>query len=627
MKTQGFWSPVRAAAVTWGLLAQPLLPAACATPADEPTAIARQVAKEIVHEATLPPRGPGGRPLPLASHWNVGTVRGTFELEHQIGWLQKGHHILPWLAWPDGDPGGERFDAYFGRALRYCAELGLPISFRGTQWNAMLVGKSYREGPASNWAGVIAPDGSRVPRLSPFGPVEPWKACAEAYINTAAMRRVQQLYPHPPLVLLVSNNEPPDLRWAKHGSLERLSRRYLDRYGAGRPDEFKRRVVGEGWVERYRTMFKAMREALAGDTWKKNVRFVGYDAFGPAHLGRWNGWKVYSLVCDRWTSPDWHCWDGGSPSYYTDPWHDKRDDQVFSTQVAAMNWVFMLDEAWEANPRFWFEMSTWDGNEVKPWLQGLAVTNPADLARHSAAGLSAEDRRRLAPEAVKRSKALQYIAEGQTYPPERAAGWVQYGMWLVRPRVVREFRGHATALEPVAPYWMETVKAVDRVYAHAELAEFWRHGTLVPNRAHPHPYDADLPHKFKTIHRWHSLDTHLDPPRPWHLNTPIPVFSLALVRGVSPGRRWLLYAHSPAQDRAAVRITIPGYGDVVVDVPRRGVFCVVEERTGEVRRLATRFSTRRRPERTVSPRDSCPDGALASAHGAGPQPAVQPPGF
>jgi hypothetical protein len=31
-------------------------------------------------------------------------------------------------------------------------------------------------------------------------------------------------------------------------------------------------------------MFQAMRKALVSDAWKKNVRFVGYGAFGPSHL-------------------------------------------------------------------------------------------------------------------------------------------------------------------------------------------------------------------------------------------------------------------------------------------------------------------------------------------------------
>jgi len=554
---------------------------------DRPTPAARRAAEAIRREALLPNRGPQGRPLPLASHWNVGTVPGSFEPDHQIGLIQEGHHILPWLSWPQGDPESERFDAYHGRLLRYFNELQVPISFRGTQWNAMLLGSKYREGPLENWAGVISPDGSRVRKLSPFGPVGPWRDPAAECVDTPGMRAAAKLYPDPPLVLLVSNNEPPDLRWSKHGPLEEQSKRYLDKYGTGRSDEFKRQVVGEGWIERYNVMFDRMRESLPNDNWKRATRFVGYDAFGPAHLGRWSGWKVYSLECDRWTSPFWHCWQGGSPSYYTDNWHAKRDDQVFSTQVSAMNWVFMLDEAWQANPDFWFEISTWDGNEVKQWMAGLGVSEANRLAEESSRTLSPEERNSLDAAAVKKSKAVQYMAEGQTYPPERAAGWVQYGMWLVRPRVVREFRGHATQLEPVKPYWMETVNAVDRIHHTPTLTEFWRHARLVPNAAHESPYDTDVPERYRNQPRWFALDTNLDPPRPWNLDTKLPVFSLALVRGEEGNRQWLLYAHSPSEDRAGVEITIPEYGVVTVDVPRRGAFYLVEEEGGAVRAVET----------------------------------------
>ena len=77
---------------------------------DQPTHAARAVARQIRREALLPPNGPQGRPLPLASHWNVGTVRNTFEPDHQIGLIQAGHHILPWMSWPSGKIDDERFD-------------------------------------------------------------------------------------------------------------------------------------------------------------------------------------------------------------------------------------------------------------------------------------------------------------------------------------------------------------------------------------------------------------------------------------------------------------------------------------------------------------------------------------
>jgi hypothetical protein len=137
-------------------------------------------------------------------------------------------------------------------------------------------------------------------------------------------------------------------------------------------------------------------------------------------------------------------------------------------------------------------------------------------------------------------------------------------------------------LEPVLPYWMETVRAVDRVYANKTLAEFWRHGRLVPNLAARHPYQVDVPEEYKDIPRWYLLETDLDPPRPWDQQTNLPVFSLALVRGDVGSRQWLLYAHSPLENRRAVEITVPDHGQVTVDVPRAGAFYLVEEGSRQV---------------------------------------------
>jgi hypothetical protein len=63
------------------------------------------------------------------------------------------------------------------------------------------------------------------------------------------------------------------------------------------------------------------------------------------------------------------------------------------------------------------------------------------------------------------------------------------------------------------------------------------------------------------------------------------VFSLALVRGEPGSRRWLLYAHSPLENRRQVKITIPEFGEVTVDVTRAGTFHLVEERTRKVTRV------------------------------------------
>ena len=513
----------------------------------------KNIATEIRREALLPPNGPAGRPLPLVSHWNMGSQGRGWTPQYQLELLRYGHHILPWLSWPKGNPDDsdkdpKQFNDYYNDILAYCREHKLPICFRGTQWEAILVKRQYRELPPEKCPAVITTNGKV--KLSPFGPTDAWRDPAAEYVDTPAMKRIQHVYPDPPLVLFVGNNEAPDLRWHQ----VEQSKRYLDKYGIGRSDVFKRRVTAEGWMERYPVMFKAMREALISETWKKNVRFVGYGAFGPSHFGRWSAWKDYSLITDEWTSPNWHIWDGGSPSYYTHNWNDNRDHWVFSTQIQSMNWIFQLEEAWKVNPDFWWEISTWDGN-ASNWTPQTECT----------------------PEMLKKSKACQYARDGQTYTPDRHLGWVQFGMWLLRPRVVREFRGSTTPLEPWRPFFERLLFAVDRIYADKTLTEFWRYGKLVPNKAYKHPYQENVPEKYRNVNRWFLLDTSLDPPRPWEYKTNIPVFSLALMRGETGKQKWLVYAHAPLEEKHNVSIIVPGFGKITVNVPRAGAFYLIDE--------------------------------------------------
>ena len=523
--------------------------------AGEPSPAAREVAVRIRHEALLPPNGPAGRPLPLLGHWNMGGQGQGWTPQYQLELLDRGTPLLPWFGWPQGDPdkdekAAQRFRDYYADLMDRCRQLRLPISFRGTQWEAILVGKEYRQLPPDECPAVITPEGQAINKLCPFGPIDKWRDPATVYVDTPAMKLLQQWYPDPPLVLFVSNNEAPDLRWHQ---AETLSQRYLDRFGTGRSDEFKRQAVARGWMERYPVMFQAMREALVSDAWRKNVRFVGYGAFGPSHFGRWADWKEYSLITDQWTSPEWHIWDGGSPSYYTHNWCPNRDHWVWSTQVESMNWIFQLAEAWRVKPDFWWEVSLWDGNQT--WTP----SDPFD------------------PNLLANSKACQYMKDGQTYTPERYRGWAQFGMWLLRPRVVREFRGSTVSRAPWQAYFDQLIASVELVHQNDTLAEFWRHGELVANPNHEHPFQDAIPEKYRDTPRWFLLDTDLDAPRPWDRQTDIPVFSLALVRGTAGMREWLLYAHSPLEDRRNVAITIPDLGAVTVNVPRAGTFYLVEE--------------------------------------------------
>ena len=114
----------------------------------------------------------------------------------------------------------------------------------------------------------------------------------KVWIDNSFMKKIQERYPDPPLILFISNNEHAKLPWTE----AEQSQRYVDKYGAGKSGEFKRKVIADGWIERFGAMLESMRPSLSNKTWQKNARFVGYEAFPPVHFGRWGGWKEYSLT-------------------------------------------------------------------------------------------------------------------------------------------------------------------------------------------------------------------------------------------------------------------------------------------------------------------------------------------
>ncbi len=532
--------------------------------ADEP--LGRQelsrLTAAIRTEATKKNDDPAGRPLPLAAHWNRGSKPTGFSPVYQLDLIKRGHHLMPWFEMPRAGQGTDHryFQGKYLDCYKQVAEWQLPFTLVGTQWEIILCKSKFPGGPYP-WKNlppeenpcVIGLDGKVNVRrgISPFSSLKPWREAGEVWTRGGMMQKLQELYPEPPLVIFLSNNEAPTLRWKKHGDLEKVSKRYLDKYGKGRPNDFKRKVVGDGWIERYRTLFAGMRSSLTAPAWKKNAKFVGYGVVGPAHMGRWSGWPVYSLHSQGRLCPLAEAWDGGSPSYYTHNWDASTDFRVHSPQISFMNLNVMLKQIYAGNPQFWWEFSVWDG---------------------SAPG-------------KKNDKWKYYEKNGAGYTPERHGSYVEFGMWLTRPRLVREWRGYIDTRERVGAYFEAVVNVVDRVWARPVLTRFWRQGTLVANTRHKHPYQSSIPRELQKEHRWFLLDTSLDPPRPWKLKTAVPVFSLAYVIGKPKSREWLVYARSPLKERQQVQVTIPAFKAVTIDVPVAGAFYHVDERTGRTERV------------------------------------------
>lgn len=514
--TGGAWRPLTFVALllaaTTGLAATPTPPALQSVGTSTATAIRdTALAVDVPH---------GLHPLPLAASWATGMQPDGFDPAWQLGRIQAGDHLLPWLQLRE--PRLETLPAsYYEPALRSLAMQGLPLTLVSTQLDALV---------------ALQLTGNKDGELSPLSPISAWYEAGLRWARLPQLVRMQQLYPDPPAVFFLSNNEQPRVAWR--------AMRGRDGIPAGIDDVELRRLVGDAWVERYRELFRGLRAGLTTPAWQRNARFVGYDAFGFVDYFRWDGWTDYSLQVPGRFEPWPLAWDGASATYYTHDWSPTTDFQVFSPQVGAANLVPMLDLAQQMRPGFWFELSVWDGQQP-----GLA-----------------------------RSKDLFYRSLGQTYDPDRYAGFVQYGLWLTRPRVVREFRNPDQTRTQVGAYFDVIIEAVNRVHDDATLQRFWRDGRLLANAANPHPYQSSVPAEWRDVPRSYLLDASANPPRPWSLETRLAVYSLALERGLAPSREWLLYAHAPlAATPLAVRLAVPGGTEVATLATRRGCFTLVRE--------------------------------------------------
>jgi hypothetical protein len=505
------------------------------------------IAAEIRQEAALPADSKSNRALPLAALWNTGWYVKGFSPAYQLKMIEKGHYLLPtfYLPPPWKSEMHEPFrSSYYERSIKRVARLRLPIAFVCTQWEKYLtVAPEYFYRKAENNPNVINSENTIIEKVSPFGPERCWREVGEMWTSLPLLQKLQTWYPDPPSVFFISNNEHDKIAWYE---VEQSSR-YLSLYGPGRNDNFKRKVIADGWIKLYRALQEGMIEALIAPKWKKNSYFIGYAAFGPRSFGKWKKWQKYALYTPGRIDPWPLAWDGASISYYVNNWSPRTDYTVMSPQIEAMNWVFMLKEARGLNPDFRLELSTWDGHSLK----------------------KANDKREY------------YTALGQTFTPDRYEGYVQFGMWLLRPSVVREFRGNDSVFTRDEPYFSSVVKSVDRVHINPFLKKFWKKGELVSNKMHKHPYQSGIPAEFSKVARWFLLNTSLDPKRPWALDSSIPIFSIALVIGKKPRREWLVYAHSPLKDYDEVSILIPDYKTIKLDTRPSGVFYHVLEEWNE----------------------------------------------
>ncbi len=523
-------------------------------------------------------------PLPLAANWEDGgnnSLEG-FSPEWQMDMIEKGHCLLLHIGyncrladWFVDD----YLDEYFKNPIEKASRYGLPLVFKTTQPEGMLSGEPWVSLPPEENPNVVESDGTAQTRVSPCGPVEHWRTLGEGWVNppllldagypesrdwwsNPLLSRFQNWYPDPPFVIWLSNNEAGDVNFVDvHEDY-----RFEDAYSSD-PDydtwEFRSEIVGgnteltnpgaggyetgHGYIPRYNAMFDGMRDEL--DEWSDKIKFVGYE-HDPLCFGRWGGWIEYnpSPIPDRFSTVPF-IWDGTSPSYYVNNWQGNRDYLGRSPQVGAMNLLFQRDYYKEINPDFWWELSTW--------------FDPAFIE--------------------------EWESQGQEMPPERYGSYIKWGMWLTRPRVVRDFKYSTYTREDSWEWYQTVVDAVDEVHVNPTLERFWKYSEPVLLTDIPHPYDErdefwpELFYNGNERMRWYQLpnDTTYTPDYSDDYGSTndkiFNVWIMANVMGTSPEREWLVFAYTPLQAEMDVTAEIPGYGDITITAKRGGTYYLVRE--------------------------------------------------
>jgi hypothetical protein len=180
-----------------------------------------KAAKVVREEALRSQQDPNGRPLPLVAHWH----RASLPLSFQIQMLKDGIPVLPWLDYSRTYK-GEAMQSKHGEALKTLREWNLPFAMlTGGQWEQDFYRSAeYKLMPIEETGVGMKLDGSKMAKVSPFSPIKPWYGLGVQWTDNPAAQAVQKLYPNPPLVFFISNNEAADVRWHQ----AEQEKRYLD---------------------------------------------------------------------------------------------------------------------------------------------------------------------------------------------------------------------------------------------------------------------------------------------------------------------------------------------------------------------------------------------------------------
>ena len=523
--------------------------------------------------------GPAGRPLPLAGSW---VCTGMFGPRRMVEMIKQGHHVMPTLGSGPGflaryayilenkgfsEGKLPKYMAEIEPVLAFCAEHKLPISMGGHNWatGPARMEYDYNRAPEHNRKTFTPEESVRLmvrrdgkvtsgswKMSSPFGPEERWREFGRWWMDNPAMQTLRKQYPDPPMVVWLNNNEAGEI------GLKHLdwSLRFQETYGDDLTKDEKVEILHKAYDEKYAALFDEARNVLSEPAWKENTVFVAYNAWPRSVKGRTE---------ERNRGSEWKRFDGTMPEFYLNDWQiyrGKTDYNYWSPQTEGLRIESSQNVIFELDPDHYFASIAWDGGQ------------PA--ARRSSINCLATG--------------MYGSGAVQRWDFARYEGMVQFGLWAMRPRVMREFRWPVTSHDAYDhEAFMAVVRSADRVWDNETLAEFWRFGTLEKSEAF-RPPDKRVAGELRFYSRVDALlPVDVNPsrdtwPRIWHFKAgrrppvKLRVLALALRLGEAPNRRWLIYAHAPLGAVDMPSVEIPDLGKVQLPfVSRSGSFFTVAE--------------------------------------------------
>lgn len=468
---------------------------------------------------------PTARTLPLASNWNGGQAKYLYSPEYQMDLIANGAYIMPWMTL--SGPGIYSTPNYYRNYMEYICENELPVTFLSSQWEEVLSTTSeFKTLAAAENPNVVSALGTVENMVSINGRGSDWFKAGQMWGQTAMVQNLTQYCSKPALPIFLSNNEHPRQSWCDTACKAQLAigAKKLD------DDEAVRKQYGDKWITLYGELLRGFRTSMPAE-WQRTSRFIGYNSLVDSALGRWPGWVAGTLYTKGRIEPWMEVFQGASAEYYLHDWSDINDFTIYSPQVEAANFVPVVAATQAKHPDYWFEMSIWDG-----------YVPPAG------------------------GKRQYYKSIGQTFNECRYQGYVRFGAWQDRPRVLREFRGSSDYSNE--SYFNAVLNVAYEVNTIPQLADMWLNGELIENPSGKHPYQANLPADLVGKPRWFLLDVTANPKFTGKLTDPVNVYAVALNQKATNTK--LLYVYAPRGEQKNVGVTVPGFGVALVNATPEG---------------------------------------------------------